>query len=103
MKTLPVNQHQAENVSKIFKSFSHPARLLMLCRLSEGPCTVQELQAACGLDQAPTSQFLARMKAEGRVTCERNGNQMVYSLSDERLAELMKTLYRLYCQPSRKK
>ena len=103
MKSIPVNRRQAEEVSKIFKSFSHPARLLMLCKLSEGASTVQELQSACGLDQAPTSQFLARLKAEGRVTCERSGNQMVYTLADERLIELMKTLYKLYCQPIGKK
>lgn len=97
MKGVEVNKRQADEVSGIFKSFSHPSRILMLCRLSEGPCTVQELQKACGLDQAPTSQFLARLRSEGRVLGERRGNQVFYSLADERLVELMKTLARLYC------
>ncbi len=97
MKTIPVTKKQADEVSLIFKSFSHPVRLLMLCKLSDGPCSVQELQDACGLEQAPTSQFLARLKKEGRVKCERNGTQIIYSLTDERLIELMKTLGRLYC------
>lgn len=102
MKSIEVTQRQAEEVSKIFKSFSHPSRLLMLCKLSEGPCTVQDLQEACGLEQAPTSQFLARLRAEGRVQSERHGNQVFYSLSDPRLVELMKTLARLYCEPKSK-
>lgn len=102
MKTLEVSKRQAEEVSKIFKSFSHPSRLLMLCKLSEGPCTVQDLQEACDLEQAPTSQFLARLRTEGRVHGERKGNQVFYSLTDARLAELMKTLGRLYCQPKAK-
>ena len=102
MKNLAVNKRQAQTVSKIFKSFSHPSRLLMLCKLSEGPCSVQELQDACGLKQAPTSQFLARLRSEGRVQGERNGNQVLYSLTDDRLKELMKTLSRLYCQPTEK-
>jgi ArsR family transcriptional regulator, virulence genes transcriptional regulator len=98
MKGFNVSKKQAEEVSKIFKSFSHPSRLMMLCRLSDGPCTVQELQDACSLDQAPTSQFLARLRKEGRVVGEREGNQVYYSLTDERLVELMKTLGRLYCK-----
>jgi DNA-binding transcriptional ArsR family regulator len=30
---------------------------------------------------------------------ERRGNQVFYSLTDERLVELMHTLVRLYCNP----
>lgn len=99
MKGFKVSKRQAEEVSLIFKSFSHPSRLMMLCKLSDGPCTVQQLQDACDLEQAPTSQFLARLRKEGRVVGERDGNQVYYSLTDSRLVELMKTLARLYCKP----
>ena len=98
MKGFSVTKRQAEEVSLIFKSFSHPSRLMMLCKLSDGPCTVQQLQDACDLEQAPTSQFLARLRKEGRVKGERDGNQVFYSLTDARLVELMKTLGRLYCK-----
>lgn len=98
MNGIKVTKKQAAEVSQIFKSFSHPSRLLVLCKLSDGPCTVQELQDACGLEQAPTSQFLARLRAEGMVQGERRGNQVFYALTDSRLIELMKTLGRLYCQ-----
>lgn len=97
MKSITVNTRQAREVSEILKSFSHPTRLLMLCRLSAGPCSVQELQEACGLEQAPTSQFLARLRREGRVVSERRGQQVLYSIRDPRLVELLQTLYRLYC------
>ncbi len=99
MKGFNVSKKQAEEVSLIFKSFSHPSRLMMLCKLSDGPCTVQQLQDACNLEQAPTSQFLARLRKERRVVGERDGNQVYYSLTDSRLVELMKTLGRLYCKP----
>lgn len=98
MKSIAVNPKQAKEVSEVFKSFSHPTRLLMLCKLSEGPSTVQELQEACGLEQAATSQFLARLRKEGRVVGDRKGNQVLYSLKDPRLLELLKTLHRLYCR-----
>ncbi len=97
MKAIQVSASQAHEVSEILKSFSHPTRLLLLCRLSAGPCSVQELQDACGLEQAPTSQFLARLRREGRVISERRGQQVIYSIRDPRLAELLQTLYRLYC------
>ena len=99
MKGFSVSKKQAEEVSLIFKSFSHPSRLMMLCKLSDGPCTVQQLQDTCDLEQAQTSQFLARLRKEGRDTGERDGNQVYYSLTDTRLVELMKTLGRLYCKP----
>jgi len=99
MRGIKVSKKQAKEVSLIFKSFSHPSRLMMLCKLSEGPCTVQEIQEACDLEQAPTSQFLARLRKEGRVKGERDGNQVFYSLTDVRLIELMKTLSKLYCKP----
>ena len=83
-------------MSRVFKSFSHPSRLQVLCRLSEGPSTVRDLQGACGLDQAPTSQFLARLRAEGQIVGERRGNQVFYSLADARLSELMKVIAKLY-------
>jgi len=93
-----VNRKQAEEVSKIFKSFSQVTRLLILCRLSKGPASVLELQEACGLDQAPTSQFLARLRREGRIQGERVGNQVFYTLTDERLTELMQHTHRLFCE-----
>ena len=92
---------KAREVSSVLRGLSHPVRLRILCRLCEGEATVQELQEACGLAQAPTSQFLARLRAEGRVVGERRGNQVFYSLTDERLVELMHTLVRLYCNPKK--
>jgi len=87
---------QAAQVSRVFKSFSHPSRFKVLCRLLEGPCTVRDLQGACGLEQAPTSQFLARLRAEGQIVGARKGNQVFYSLADTRLSELMKVIAKLY-------
>ena len=102
-KGVEVDRDQALAVSQVLKSFSQPTRLLILCRLSKGPASVFELQEACGLDQAPTSQFLARLRREGQVVGERSGNQIFYSLTDPRAVELLQTLYRLYCGTEGKK
>jgi len=63
----------AQEMSEVLKGLAHPARLKILCRLSEGEATVQELQEACGLEQAATSQFLARMRREKSVVSKREG------------------------------
>jgi DNA-binding transcriptional ArsR family regulator len=90
---------KAQEVSEILAGLAHPTRLRILCRLCEGEATVAELQEACGLEQAPTSQFLARMRAEKRVSSRREGKSVLYALSDPRLLELMRAIAAIYCNP----
>ena len=100
--TLPRNAKaltsKAKEVSRVLRGFSHPTRLRILCRLADGPAPVSELQEACGLSQAQTSQFLARLKREGQVNAERNGQSIYYSLNDSRAAELIAAIAGIYCK-----
>lgn len=85
-------------VSGVLKSFSHPVRLRILCELTDGPKCVQELQKACGVGQVAMSQALARLRTEGRLVAERDGNRMMYSIADPRLTQLMQKMIQLYCK-----
>ncbi len=38
---------KAQEVADILKLVAHPKRLLILCRLSQGPATVSELEDFC--------------------------------------------------------
>lgn len=89
---------KAKEVSRLLRGLSHPARLKILCRLSEGHASVHELQDACGLSQAQTSQFLARLRHEGHVTCRRDGQHIYYSLADSRTTALMNAISGIYCK-----
>ncbi len=104
--TLPRNAKaltsKAKEVSRVLRGFSHPTRLRILCRLTDGPAPVSELQEACGLSQAQTSQFLARLRREGQVKAERNGQSIHYSLSDSRAAELIAAIAGIYCNADNK-
>lgn len=86
-----------EEVSSILKALSHPQRLFILGLLLNGPKTVSELIQLCGSSQSQMSQFLIRMKFEGLLRSEKEGKYQYYSVADDRLLRLMKTLQKEYC------
>ncbi len=90
----------AEQTTDFLKSIAHAGRLMILCRLAEGPASVGELEKLLSIRQASVSKQLTRLKEEGLVDCKRNGRSIIYSLSDERARKLVNTLYELFCNPS---
>lgn len=89
----------AERTTQFLKSLSHPARLVILCRLAEGGVNVGELETMLGVPQAAVSKQLARLREDGLVDCRRSGRSMVYSLADERTRRIIKALYNEFCAP----
>lgn len=64
------------------KTMSHPERLLMLCRMDEGECSVTELVQLTGLSQSAVSQHLAMLRDEGAVATRAEAQTRYYSLRD---------------------
>jgi ArsR family transcriptional regulator len=79
------------------KSLAHEGRLVILCRLIEGPATVGELEDFLGIRQAAVSQQLARLRMEGLVEAERDGRTIRYSIIEPRARRLIRLLYEMYC------
>ena len=79
------------------KSLSHPSRLVVLCRLADGPCQVGELEALLSVPQAEVSKQLARLRADGLVTTERRGRSVIYALADGRTARIVQMLHAEFC------
>lgn len=74
-------------------------RLMIACKLAErGEMSVGALAGELGLSQSALSQHLARLRNEGMVTFRREAQSLFYSLDDPRCAELLTTLYQLYCK-----
>lgn len=90
---------RASVTTQFLKSLSHPARLMLLCRLAEGPATVGEMEATLNLAQAEVSKQLARLRAEGLVTAERDGRRVIYTVSDPRTVRIVRLLYDEFCRP----
>lgn len=90
-------QGSCHEIAELLKALSHPERLLVLGRLSQGPRSVSELVEASGISQSQMSQFLSRLRLEGLVRCESQGKFRFYSLADPRLARLLKVIQEEYC------
>lgn len=69
----------------LFKSLSHPSRLLICCQLLDGPMGVAELEEKLELKQPNLSRELAKLRAEGIATSTRIGGAVTYELADERV------------------
>ncbi|GAA6187898.1 hypothetical protein NBRC116596_09610 [Litorivita sp. NS0012-18] len=81
------------------KTLAHEGRLMILCHLGSGEKSVGELEALLDTRQAAVSQMLARLREEGLVQTRREGKTIFYSLSDDKTAEVIGLMYRLFCGP----
>jgi len=90
----------AEEVSEILKLMAHPLRMRILCQLTQGECSVGELIEASQAPQPTVSQILLKMKAEGLLAARRDGRFIHYRIQDPRVGKLMKSLKRIFCEPS---
>lgn len=89
---------RATEAAALLKALSHEGRLMILCHLSGGERTVGELELLLAQRQAAVSQQLARLRADGLVTCRAEGKARLYSVSDPKAAEVIATVYRLFCE-----
>lgn len=84
--------------TQFLKGLSHPARLVLLCRLAEGPATVSELEAFVALPQAEVSRHLARLREDDLVRTQRQGRSICYALAEDRTARVVKLLHQEFCR-----
>ncbi len=93
----PKDRHEiADTASELLRVLSNPKRLLILCYLSDGELSVQQLQVATGLGQSTVSQQLAIMRGEKLVTARREAQSVYYSLDSEEVYAIIGTLQSLY-------
>ena len=96
---LELMQENATRASDLMKLLGHPHRLMILCQLNQGECSVGELSERIGINQSPLSQHLARMRHEGVVKSRREAQTVYYSLAGPEVAAVISLLYELYCDP----
>ena len=94
--TLDELQSEAREASEFLKAMGHEGRLMMLYYLCERDHSVAELERLIMSRQAAVSQQLARLRHEKLVTTRRDGNQIFYSLADERVREAVQMVQRLF-------
>lgn len=90
-------QAAADSASELLKSLANRHRLLILCRLSEGECSVGDLAAFLGLRDSTTSQHLALLRREGLIRARRDGQTIWYSLTSAPAQRVLEALFEVFC------
>jgi DNA-binding transcriptional ArsR family regulator len=86
----------AASATRLLKLFASEQRLVLLCRLAEGECSVGDLATYLGLAPAAASQHLAKLRAEGVVDTRRDGHTIFYRVADPAALQLLGTLREIY-------
>jgi DNA-binding transcriptional ArsR family regulator len=87
--------------ARLMKLMASEQRLLLLCRLAEGECPVNELAHYVQLAQSAASQHLAKLRAEGVVATRREGQTIYYRLADPAAARVLDALCEIYGREGR--
>ena len=91
-----MRQH-ASDASRLLKALANEKRLLLLCQLVEGECSVSELNSKVDLSQSALSQHLAVLREDGLVSTRRDAQTIYYALADGPAQRLLSTLHEIYC------
>ena len=93
MEELNVNAQALVEYANVLKAISHPARLCIVKGLvKEGPSTVSNMHVCLELAQSTVSQHLSRLKSAGIIKGERNGTEIIYSIDNDFVAEIVKNM-----------
>ena len=76
--------------AKLFRGFADPSRLAILESLRSGPKSVGEVVSATGFAQSSVSTHLTCLYECGLVSRRQQGKFVYYSLSDQRVAALLR-------------
>ncbi len=88
---------RAGEAAGFLKALSHEGRLMILCHITEGEKSVTELEELIGARQSAVSQQLSRLRIEGLVSARRDGKAIYYSIGDERVRQLVRLMYQMFC------
>ena len=91
-----INQTLKQEISQLEANLcvalADPTRLLILYALNEHPRSVTELTNELGTAQPTTSRHLKILRERGLVTTTRQGVNVIYELTDNRLIEALDLL-----------
>lgn len=90
-------EQAADRAVELLKSLANRSRLLILCQLAAGERSVGELAGLIGMRDTAVSQQLALLRKDGLVRNRRDGQTIYYALASEEAAQVLQTLYALYC------
>jgi len=82
--------------SEIFQGLANPTRIAIVELLREGELPAGTIIEKLGIEQANASQHLAVLRAKQIVVSRKVGNQVLYSIRDHALIEVLDILRRYF-------
>ncbi len=94
-----VSEQELEQASMALKALSHPLRLKILCMLGAGAAevAVQEIVTETGASQSNISQHLSIMRGKGIIKARKDGNRVLYRVTDNRMVDLFYVMREVFC------
>ncbi|MGN6712575.1 ArsR/SmtB family transcription factor [Anaerocolumna jejuensis] len=87
------NINRYMEAAEMLKVLAHPVRLCIVNGLLEkGECNVSYMQSCLKTPQSTVSQHLQKLKAAGIIEGRREGLEIYYRISNEKVAELIRIL-----------
>ncbi|SHH35469.1 ArsR/SmtB family transcription factor [Tepidibacter thalassicus] len=80
--------------AELLKALSHPVRLCIVKGLLEkGSSNVSNIQNCLNMPQSTISQHVSKLKTAGIISGERNGLEIIYKISNEKVEKIIKALF----------
>ncbi len=89
IKQLLENDAVVYGATQIFDALSDFTRFMILAALLDGDKSVSDLQDVCHVSQSAISHQLRMLRDRRLVSAKREGQRMIYSLSDDHVGLLM--------------
>ena len=87
----------------VCKTMANPVRMEIIYALKEGEKTVSELVGMMGLNKSNISQHLAILKSAGVVGTRRDGQNIFYSIANEKILEACRLMREVLMEQISKK
>lgn len=91
-------KNKGVQAATLLKNLANHTRLLVLCELSTGAKSVNEIVSKTNLSQPHVSAHLARFKKQKIVSCEKKGREVFYSLEKTCVSEIIQALWKEFCK-----
>lgn len=92
----------AGDAADFLKKLAHPSRLMIACALVDGERSVRDLEDTLGIRQPGLSQQIAELREAGFIAGRKESKNMFYRLADDRIAEFISLMHRMFCEVPRK-
>ncbi len=84
---------------ELLKMIAHPIRLCIIRGLlNKGECNVSYMQSCLGAPQSTISQHLQKLRMAGIIEGRRNGLEIYYQVTSEKVKEIIEVLFPEDCK-----